>query len=786
MRKKVDIVDILIAFIICALVIYIFTTSKYFTSIAGDIGDSAYALWGGIATTLNKGELPLWSPYLWGGFSSIGQMMIQSFYPVTLILCKIFFNEATGMLSYNMVNVYQIIHIIILCISLYVLLRVLDFKKITCFSICLVGTFSFTILQTSSWIVFFSGFAWIPLILALSILFMRNSARKGWLYCILAGLSLGISGLANPGPTLLINILMFGFLFFFYAWEYKKEKYLVIQLFYKSIITGIIGMGLCSIVLLPSIQFSGLASRFVPGVGQVEGLEKMPLQIFTEHSATNFNLNGLLNGAGQYGWLSIGMTMAIFLIFGFFIKKKGNKPVYYFAQFSFGFTLCYSIAFIFTDIMYYIPFYNAIREPVLYTPYIGVTAAIMAGYGMDTFFQAINQKFNLAYLKETFYNVPFLVMVLLISIIFFLVPHNLGKVNIIGVVLLILFFVQWIIRNKRKSIQGTYIILSLIIISTTTVDIIDFKNTFSSYNYSPSEAQEKVDVVNKSIKKLFTEDDRPNESDPYRIASWGDQAYPNSIAGVLGFYDITGYLNPMYTKSVFIHNNIDLTKRVQLQNIKYFMHTEEADDNFKDWFKAAYPSFTEVKRVEEVYASYNDIEPKTVVMYETSNRLGAGWLVYDIQEYTSDTTREELAVIINNPEFDLAEVALVNKDTVKDKTITLEGKGKVSEVKLTSYKTNSISLEVSTDKPALLVMAESDYPGWKAYVNGKATEIVEVNYANKGIVLESGDSSIEFKYVPTMFIGGMVLIIVSIVICITILILVFMNKKDSANQKAKR
>ena len=48
----------------------------------------------------------------------------------------------------------------------------------------------------------------------------------------------------------------------------------------------------------------------------------------------------------------------------------------------------------------------------------------------------------------------------------------------------------------------------------------------------------------------------------------------------------------------------------------------------------------------------------------------------------------------------------------------------------------------------LLIVSETYYPGWDAYVDGKPQPIYEVFGALRGVVLESGSHRVEMRYRP--------------------------------------
>ena len=78
----------------------------------------------------------------------------------------------------------------------------------------------------------------------------------------------------------------------------------------------------------------------------------------------------------------------------------------------------------------------------------------------------------------------------------------------------------------------------------------------------------------------------------------------------------------------------------------------------------------------------------------------------------------------------------------------------VTAARILSYRSRQVSIEAETDAGALLVMSDTAYPGWRAYVNGRQAEIVTANYLFRGVFLSPGKSMVEFKYQPRWLEAG--------------------------------
>jgi hypothetical protein len=73
------------------------------------------------------------------------------------------------------------------------------------------------------------------------------------------------------------------------------------------------------------------------------------------------------------------------------------------------------------------------------------------------------------------------------------------------------------------------------------------------------------------------------------------------------------------------------------------------------------------------------------------------------------------------------------------------------EARLVSHADERVQVEVRPARPALLVLADAEYPGWKASVDGVARPIHRVDHALRGVVVRPGDREVVFEYRPVSF-----------------------------------
>jgi len=68
-------------------------------------------------------------------------------------------------------------------------------------------------------------------------------------------------------------------------------------------------------------------------------------------------------------------------------------------------------------------------------------------------------------------------------------------------------------------------------------------------------------------------------------------------------------------------------------------------------------------------------------------------------------------------------------------------------------KDGRIHIEVTSDRPGILVLSESSYPGWHVSVNGEARTCLWLNVLFQGVELFPGRNEIIFEFRPNRFIA---------------------------------
>jgi hypothetical protein len=179
-------------------------------------------------------------------------------------------------------------------------------------------------------------------------------------------------------------------------------------------------------------------------------------------------------------------------------------------------------------------------------------------------------------------------------------------------------------------------------------------------------------------------------------------------------------------------------------------------------------------------SQFTKIYSGEALVHEVGNVLPRAALFRAIEVLPDDAVLSRL----KEPGFNLHEKAVVSRETVPAGVdlSALVGAAPVSEsaAQIKDYQSQHVLIEAATAEPALLVLNDTNYPGWRAYVNGQPAEMLAANFLFRGVVLPAGKSTVEFRYEPrSVRIGGGVSFA-----ALAILALLVMRERRQARRKA--
>jgi hypothetical protein len=135
-------------------------------------------------------------------------------------------------------------------------------------------------------------------------------------------------------------------------------------------------------------------------------------------------------------------------------------------------------------------------------------------------------------------------------------------------------------------------------------------------------------------------------------------------------------------------------------------------------------------------------------IYTNRRALPRAWVVGAQRVVTGD---EATLRAVGDPDFDPRRTAIV------ESAVSGLGAGSGGEAQIVSYQPERVQIEATSRGPGLLVLSDLHYPGWKAEVDGREVDIERVDYLLRGVPLDDGEHTVEFRYEPLSWRVGWIL-----------------------------
>ncbi len=84
--------------------------------------------------------------------------------------------------------------------------------------------------------------------------------------------------------------------------------------------------------------------------------------------------------------------------------------------------------------------------------------------------------------------------------------------------------------------------------------------------------------------------------------------------------------------------------------------------------------------------------------------------------------------------------------------------------KILEYAPKHVVIEAEAVAPGMLVLADSYYPGWRAFIDGRETKVYRANHMMRAVFLPSGRHRVEFRYEPLLFTVGVAITVTALVL----------------------
>ncbi|HVX29501.1 MAG TPA: YfhO family protein, partial [Nitrolancea sp.] len=231
---------------------------------------------------------------------------------------------------------------------------------------------------------------------------------------------------------------------------------------------------------------------------------------------------------------------------------------------------------------------------------------------------------------------------------------------------------------------------------------------------------------------------------PFRI-DVATAAWQPDLATLAGLYDIGGTFDPMQLKSYdtarsAVASNRDLPL-YDLLGVRYLITDNQA--------QSPGPAFTPALRTGD-----------GLVLWENHEALPRVWLASNVQTMNLDAAR----AAIRDPAFDPRAVVYLSGGNPSD--VSAGGSARIVEAD-----PDVVRVQVEADGPSELVLADVNYPGWTARIDGKTTPIATADGLFRAVAVPAGTHEIVFRFRPPLLGVSLGLSVVGGLIGLALLIL---------------
>jgi hypothetical protein len=199
---------------------------------------------------------------------------------------------------------------------------------------------------------------------------------------------------------------------------------------------------------------------------------------------------------------------------------------------------------------------------------------------------------------------------------------------------------------------------------------------------------------------------------------------------------------------------VDLTPYVG-EDVELLFSTDPgpSGNNAFDWGGWARLQFVPQSGAKDAASEFDKVYDDEVNIYENTKILPRASL-FGAAEVQPD---DRVLARLKDPSFDPYEKVVLSAESVsaediaKLRPLTETTAAPATRARIALYESQRVRIEADSSTPAVLMLNDTNFPGWRATVNGKPTPILQADYLFRGVLVPAGKSIVEFSYQPTSF-----------------------------------
>lgn len=752
-----------------------------------------------------KGEFPLWNPYQGCGSSLAAQYSTRVFFPYQI---------AENISPYWTWDYFMLFRLVIAAFFTYLFLRLLNLSTACAF----LGGLAYSLSGSFIWFINLEQFTNVAMMVPVCLFSLERFLQfKKGRYAAEVAIVFALLFLAGQ-PEIAIYVMVLAAVYYFFRVLTAAPRLLSVgKAVLKFIGMVILGLGLAAFLILPFLELILNAYQCHPLGGNMGIREPTSLQVAISVLIPSlfelptyyriFPHNGVWDWLGGYS----GVLVFFLILLGFFQKGRQRKFFLFFSLFGF-FIILKNFGFPLVSWIGRLPLLDQSWSPRWAGPVWTFSLAVSAALGLEAMLESPRRN------RALFWRITGLVLIitglLCYKTTYFsqfkdldaaqlkvVLPPILGGVIVGGFVL---FTATWLLcycQNNKGLVRGIIFLAILelsfyiprgmgfpwtafklipFLLGIITVFLLTRERWRLSLSgvilvilsgvligiKSPSGFPDRHNPFEEAGSLKFLKE----KDEYYRIVAGEGILMPN-LASSFRLFDIR-YISSL--SSLSYQNYVDsylleaphtfATDRLwftglsdlKTSNLRSFYQEIEEGLDYYSYLGVKY-----ILALDDIELGLPLVYDAEVKIYENPQVFPRVYLVGNFEIASSFQEAQELMA---SPDFDLEDSAVLEKAPPGWYKVSASGYPE-SRAWIEQYTPNQVKIAAELESDALLVFTDVFYPGWRAYTQEGLTDIYRVNGLTRGVFLKRGKHDIIFKYFPFSFQAGLIIALVSLLIC---------------------
>lgn len=236
------------------------------------------------------------------------------------------------------------------------------------------------------------------------------------------------------------------------------------------------------------------------------------------------------------------------------------------------------------------------------------------------------------------------------------------------------------------------------------------------------------------------------DREPYRLAVYrGDKPLNANLPMLYGIGDSRGYDSIVTQQYVEFMGLIEHQGALAYNRISDLYERRSLDSPLLDLLGVRYLATPE--RIDD--PRWRLVYDRELKLYRNERALPRAFLVFDAVVEPEHARSDD---VMRRPGFDPGRLAVLDRAPAGGLPGLAGGEPAAASIR--AYRLNDVVVETAAERPGVLVLTDSFFPGWGARVDGESAELLRAYGNFRAVYVPAGRHLIEFRYLPLSVLAG--------------------------------